>query len=154
MPSAPVITFTDALSSNISSYNFGNAASGSSSTPVTLYVWNNKGGGTVVSNATSVTLSTVTLNGQTTGGTDTVANGQQVVNDLILALKCTSQGDSAFTAVGGTTSAPIGSSAGGSGVILGSVGGDAAVVEFELQVPSSVTPGAAAWLARVSYLYS
>lgn len=150
--SAPVITFTDSSSATLSSLSFGNVNAGTTSSPVSILIWNNKAGGSVVSNTTSTTITTVTFNGLNTG--DTVQNGQEVVSYLVLAEQCTSQGDSGYTQVGGTTTAPIGSAAGGTGVIDGTVGGDAAYLNLESIVPNNITPGAVQFLIRTSYLYT
>lgn len=150
---APVITFTDASSGNLASLSFGNVDAGSTTTPVTLLVWNNKGGGTIVSDTASTTMTTKTFTGLDVG--DSPANGQEVVTSTMLGVKCTSAGDSAFAQVGGSSiTHSIGTAAGGAGVIKGVVGGDAAVCVLQLVVPSNVTPGAAQWLGRISYLYS
>jgi len=154
--SAPIITFTDATSATLASQSFGNCNAGSTTSPITVYIWNNKGGSTVVSDTAQTTLTTVTFNGLLTG--DTVPNGQEVVNYSMLGVKCTSQGDTSFTQVGapsGTAvTAPIGGVAGGTGVIKGNINGDAAICQLQLVVPNNVTPGAAQWLGRVAYLYS
>jgi hypothetical protein len=149
---APVITFTDSTSSIISSLSFGNVDASSTSAVAEILVWNNKGGGSTLSNATSVTLTSKTYNGLDTG--DTIPNGQQIVSSLLLGEQCVSQGDSGYTQVGGPTTAPIGSSAGGTGTILGRAGGDAAFINLTMTAPSNVTAGPAAFLIRVSYVYS
>lgn len=148
---APVITFTDSSSATLSSLSFGNVNAGTTSSVVPILIWNNKAGGSVISDTSSTTLTTVTFNGLNTG--DTVQNGQEVVTYLVLDEQCTSIGGS-YTQVGGTTTAPIGSAAGGSGTIKGVVGGDATYINLKLVVPSNITPGAVQFLIRTSYLYT
>lgn len=150
---APVLTFTDASSATLASFSFGSADAGSTTSAKVLYVWNNKGGGTLVSDTAQTTFTTKTFTGLDTG--DTVPNGQEVVTNSILGVQCTSQGDVGYTQVSGsTTTAPIGSAAGGVGIIKGNVNGDASILNLRLTVPPTVTPGAAQWLGRVAYLYS
>jgi hypothetical protein len=149
---APVITFTDSTSATLASLSFGNVDAGSTSAPVQVIIWNNKGGGSTLSDAVSVTLTTKTFNGLDTG--DTVPNGQQVVTNLAVAEKCTSVLASSYTAIGGPTTAPIGSALGGNGTIKGVIGGDAAYVSLTITAPSNVTAGPAQFLLRVNYLYS
>jgi hypothetical protein len=153
MPSAPVITFTDSTSASLASLAFGNVDAGATTSALTVLVWNNKAGGTIVSDTSQTTFTTKTFNGLDTG--DTTPNGQALVTGQYLGIQCTSQGDSGFTQVGSSSNtAPIGSAAGGTGVIKGNVGGDAAYLSVRLVVPSGVAAGATQWLGRVSYLYT
>lgn len=147
----PVVTFTNTSSATITSLNFGNVDASGQSSVVPIMVWNNKSGGSTLSNMTSVTITTKTFNGLNTG--DTIPNGQGVVTGLYMTEECISQGDSSYTAIGGTTTAPIGSAAGGTGTINGTIGGDAAVVNLILTAPSNVVAGAVNFLLRVTYLY-
>lgn len=151
--SAPVISFTDGSGSNLASLSFGNCDAGSTTASVNIRVYNNNGGGTAVSDTAQTTITTKTFNGNDTG--DSPANGQEVVTNTMLGVQCTSLSDASFTQVGGSASThAIGSAAGGSGVIKGTVGGDYAALTLRLVVPANVTAGAAQWLGRVSYLYS
>lgn len=150
--SAPVITFTDSTSATLATLAFGNVDAGSTSSPISILIWNNKGGGSSVSNATSVTLTTKTFNGLDTG--DTVPNGQQVVTNLAVAEECTSIGQGSYTNIGGETTAAIGSAAGTSGTILGTSGGDAAFVNLTITAASNITAGPVQFLLRVNYLYT
>jgi hypothetical protein len=86
--SAPVISFTDGSGANLASLAFGNVDAGSTTAAVAIRVYNNKGGGTAVSDTSQTTVTTKTFNGNDVG--DTVANGQEVVTDLILGVLCTS----------------------------------------------------------------
>ena len=147
---APLITITNAASATLSSLAFNPTDAGSTSNTINILVWNNQGGSQVLSDATSATITTKTFNGYDTG--DTVPNGQEVVSNLMLNIKCTSQGDSAFTAVGGETTAPIGNST--VGTIKGSIGGTSAAIATQVVAISNVTAGTAQWLTRVAYIYS
>ena len=149
---APVISLTNAASAVITSLSYGNVDAGSVSVPQTVLVYNNFGGTNTISSAVNMTITTKTYNGQNTN--DTIANGQEVVTNLSFAVKCISQGDTTYNAIGGSTTAPIGSFAGGVGVIKGVIGGDAAVCLLTLQAPSNVTAGAVSFLLRCNYLYS
>ena len=149
---APVITFTDASSATLSSLSFGNVNAGATSSTTPILIWNNNGGGSVVSDTASTTITTVTFNGLISG--DTVQNGQEVVTYLVLGEQCTSLSAPSFTQVGGATTGAIGSTVGGSGVIKGTVGGDAAAVNLRLVVPNNITAGPVQFLTRVAYLYT
>jgi hypothetical protein len=150
---APSLTFTDTNNNYLSSLSFANVDAGGSSLPQTILVWNNKGGTGMVSTMTNVTITTVTINGLSTGGGDTITNGQQVVDGLYVNVECPSQGDTSYTPVGGNINNPIGSSSGGQGYILGQIGGDYAQVNIKLVAPTTVTSGPVNFLIRVNYSY-
>lgn len=149
---APVITLTNSASAVITSINYGNIDAGSVSAPQNILIWNNYNGANALSDAQNVTLTTKTYNGQNSN--DTIPNGQEVVTNLSFALKCNSQGDVNYTNIGGLTTAPIGSTLGGVGIIKGVVNGDAASCFLTLQAPTNVTAGAVQFLMRINYLYS
>jgi hypothetical protein len=151
MPS-PNITFTNTASSFISTLSFGNVDASSTSAVNSILVWNNYAGTNTLSSATNLTITTLTYNQLSSG--DTIANGQEVVNNRAVAIQCTSQGDTGYTAIGGSTTAPIGSAAGGVGTILGSIGGDFAVVNLTITAASNITAGPVQFLLRVNYVYS
>jgi hypothetical protein len=149
--SAPLFTVTDATSAVLSSVSYSNVNAGSVGGAVPLLFWNNKGGTQVLSDAVQCQLTTKTFNGLDTG--DTVANGQEIVTNLILQGKCISQGDSAFTAIGGSNSTmPIGNAS--VGTISGAIGGTYANVSTQIVAPGTVTAGTAQFLNRLLYLYS
>jgi hypothetical protein len=165
--SAPYITFTAAQNSSslLTTLSFGNVDAGTTTSPLSVWVWNNRvdglgNGVSTVSDTNSTTFTTRTYTGQdstSNGGSDTAANGQQVVDTTIVQVRCVTLGESGSTwySVGGSTNAhTIGSASGGSGIIKGSIGGDYAVIAVRLNVPSNVTAGPTQWLGRVSYLYS
>jgi len=149
MPS-PLFTVTDASSATITSVSYNNVNAGSTGGIVPLLFWNNKGGTSIISDAVQVSVTTKTFNGLDTG--DTVANGQEIVTNLIFNIECTSQGDTVYTAVGGPTTAPIGNAA--PGTISGAVGGTYAFVNTKIVAPNTVTAGPAQFLIRLNYLYS
>ena len=150
--SAPNFSYTDATSATLASLSFGSVAAGSTSAATTFLIWNNKGGGSAVSDATSCQLTTMTWTGLTTG--DTVQNGQEVVSYTTMKIQCISQGDSGYTAIGGTTTAPVGSALGGVGTIKGLSNGDYAVVQATQSPPTNVTAGTAQFLIRIQYVYT
>jgi len=115
-------------------------------------IFNNKNGGTTVSDATQCQITTKTWTGLDSG--DTVPNGQEVVSYETLQVKCTSQGDSGYTPVGGEITHAVGSAAGGTGTIKGFIGGDAAIVLMTQNPPLNITAGTAQYLIRILYVYS
>jgi hypothetical protein len=151
MPS-PVLTFTDTTSAALTQIQLGNVNASSTSAPFTFLVWNNKGGTQTLSSATTTTITALTYNGLSTG--DTIPNGQEVVSNLAVGIQCTSQGDTGYTQIGGSTSAPIGSASGGTGTILGTIGGDNAVVNLTVTAASNIVAGPVQFLIRCSYVYS
>src|SRR5574343_438350 len=133
----PVITITDATSATITSLSFGIVDIDAISDEEVIWIWNNKGGATTVSDAISATITAKTYNGLNSG--DTVPNGQEIVTDLILVVEVTSLGESAFTPVGGSTVHFIGATS--TGVLPGDVGGTRSVVNLRLNIPPDATPG-------------
>ena len=152
----PIFTVTDASSATISVISYSNVNAGAIGSPVPLLFWNNKGGSSAVPDAVQVSITTMTSNGWATG--DSVANGQEVVTDLILEVQCTSQAASgtipSYVPVGGATTAPIGDGSQGVGVISGYAGGTFAYVNTHINAPNGVSAGPAAFLLRLNYLYS
>jgi len=150
--SAPLFTVTDASSATINSISYQNVNAGSSGSVVPLLFWNNYNGSSVLPDAVQVSITAKTFSGLDSG--DTVANGQEVVTDTMLNIKCTTQGDSGYTAVGGPTTAPIGDGTAGPGTISGKVGGSYAYVDTYIAAPNGVSAGPAAFLVLLNYLYS
>ena len=152
----PLFTVTDASTAVINSISYQNVNAGATGSVVPLYFWNNLGGTSVVPDAVQVSVTTMTVNGLITG--DTVVNGQEVVSDEILQIQCISQDPAnpfpSFTPIGGDTTAPIGDGSQGIGVVSGSIGGTAAIVNTQIAAPNGVTAGPANFLIRLSYLYS
>lgn len=148
---SPNITMTDINSAALPSLQFGNVDANSTSDVQTVYIWNNQGGSQALSDATSTTITTKTRLGLDIG--DTIANGQEVVTNLYLQKKCTSLSEGSFTPTGGPTTASIGSSVGGTGVISGSINGDNAIVALRIAAPSNVTQGPVQFIIRVNYFY-
>lgn len=103
----PVIEIYDSTDTNkITSVPFGAVGPGETSDEVTVHVWNNKGGAGAVNDATSCAIAIKTYNLLNTGDTD--ANGQDLVTNKYIQAKCSSYGHTEFTAIGGTTTLPIG----------------------------------------------
>ena len=152
---APLFTVTDASSATISSISYSNVNASSSGAVTPLLFWNNMGGTSAVSDAVQVSITTMTFSGYDgVTNIDTVANGQEVVTQTVLTVECTSQGDTAYTPVGGQTTWAIGDGSQGSGVISGYPGGTFAYVNTVIVAPSGITAGPAQFLIRLNYLYS
>ena len=80
--------------------NFGSISAGNIGSEVEIHIWNDKGGSNGSATLQSVTFTALTNTGQTTG--DTNQNGQQLVTEEWLQVKSVTNGDTGFTAVGGT----------------------------------------------------
>lgn len=151
----PIVSFWNAgNTAQITSYDVGVIDAGSVSTDTTILIWNNKAGGTAVSDMTNVTVTTKDAAGGNTG--------EFVVNKWV-EVKCPALGDVAFTPVGGATTKAIkakGASV-ASGIIKGAVndGGYAtaqdnyAEIIVHVNVPSMAVSGVANGLLRCSYQY-
>lgn len=102
---APVVKLynsTDTTEYTVSAgVNFGTVDPGTTSTPVQLNLWNNKGGGSDVADMEYVRVGIVTKNGYTSG--DTIPNGKDVVEDLYTQIKSKTLNESSYTAIGGVT---------------------------------------------------
>lgn len=123
-------------SEEITSINWGIIDKGSSSSELTIRIWNNYGGASNTDDATSCVLAVKTYLNLNTG--DTVANGQEVVTEKFVSAKCTSRGDTTFTPIGGTTTLPIGYTS-GSQVLSGNIStpaNQAATVILKFTIPS------------------
>jgi hypothetical protein len=101
---APVISFLDENDvelNDLNPNNLGIINAGSVSDEKIIKIVNNKDGEEPVSKMESITITTVTKNGLNSG--DGVANGQEAVEGKWMNIKSVSDGDSAYTAVGGAT---------------------------------------------------
>jgi hypothetical protein len=148
---APVFTVTNPSSATINSFSYGNVNAGSESSVNQLLFWNNFEGTQTLSDAVQCSLTTMTFNGLSTN--DTVTNGQEIVTNTMFHEQCVSQGDADYTAIGGPTTAPI-SDGSSPGVIQGTIGGSAAVINTQVIAIINVTAGPAQFRIRISYLYS
>jgi hypothetical protein len=138
---APVITWWNATdTSQYSSYSWGTVDAGSISSDNTFNIWNDKGGSAGSSTATSVTFTAKDSAGGDTG---------ELVTGKWTEVKCTSYGDTTFTAVGGTTVKEIGYSTG----VQTIPSNQKAVCVVHINVPSNATAGTVNFKLRVSYTY-
>lgn len=80
--------------------NLGNVGAGSEGTPVTVNVWNHKGGTTNKAKMFDVQATTVTVNGFYSG--DTISNGKNVVEMKYVQIAL-NDGIDTYLAVGGAT---------------------------------------------------
>ena len=151
----PIITFWDSTdSTQLSSIPWGSCGKGVETSEYTMNVWNNKGGSSPVDDAINCSITTMTYTGLESG--DTVANGQEVVSDTMLNAKCTSYGDTSFTAVGGSTTTPIGYTT-STATLKGSTATPSeqkATVVLKMSVPSDATGASINFKIRLNYSQS
>lgn len=100
----PVVTFYDIddlneMNDTTSPDIVGTVSAGSTSAPAQINIWNNKEGASDVSKMENVRITTVTTNGLNEG--DTIANGKEIVENQILAVKSLTLEESVFTNIGG-----------------------------------------------------
>jgi hypothetical protein len=148
---APVISFTDASNNPITSINYGTVDTGSSSAIVTIRIWNNKGGGSLVSDAEECRLTT---------WDDTSHNSNNNVNGADSKPRpwcrqtyydSTPVSDTWANAWGANN---MKSRPGNNGKIGGGVGGHYAEVQTYVSVPPSASPGAVSFVWCFHYAYS
>lgn len=133
------------------SHSFGQVKAGNESAEYTVEVWNNKGGSSVVADVIEATVTTTDASGGNTGDVVTGKYMNLNVNGE------SSGGNPTWTAIGGTTKAPIRAAgytsaddSGGGGKFDGTVpaGSTAAaatkncgIMKFKIVLPSNATSG-------------
>lgn len=149
----PVISWYDATNVNpITAWNIGTVDAGHVSPDVSFLIWNNRGGGTALSDATQCTITTVDASGGNTG---------DVITDKWIEVKVDTMNESTFTAIGGTTTKDIkaGGTNAGAGVIKGTANNGTtqnsadnfAKVTLHANVPANAVAGNRSFMLRVSY---
>lgn len=151
---APIFTWMNSTNtSQMTSWPVGTVDAGTPSPDTTFLIWNNRGGSTDVSDATSCTITSKDAGGNDTG---------ELVQNLWVKVRVDSMGETEFSDIGGATTKSI--KAGGTapaGTIKGTSNDGTttnSVVNFA-QVTAHVTPHALAtagqvnFLLRVSYTY-
>jgi hypothetical protein len=154
MPAPIVSWFNAANDTQETSWDLGVVDAGSISADKQFLIWNNRGGGTDVSDMTNCTVTTKDTAGGDTG---------ELVTGTWIETQVDSMGEAGFTGIGGTTTKPI--EAGGTNTtsnqtIAGAANsGDVAAednfvaVTFHANVDPAATAGTIEFLIRVSYQY-
>ena len=169
---APIVTWrTQDDSALFENWAIGTVDAGSTSNNVSFLIWNNRGGGTDVSDMQNCTITTKDNSGGNTG---------EVITNRWVWVKVDSLGESSFTAIGGDTTKIIRAGAStlnfdgtwtpnvaphaGSGTsydILGvkcdpnkaTAGGNYAEVTAQARVPLNAGAGTTNFRLRVAYQY-
>lgn len=149
---APVISWYDVTNTTQQTqWNVGTVDAGTVSADTDFLIWNNRGGATAVSDATSCAITTKDTSGGNTG---------DVVTGLWTEVEDVKNNESTFTPVGGTTVHTI-----GNGVTAGTISGAAndgttansnanfGHIKVHLNVPGTATAGSRSWLLRLQYQY-
>lgn len=146
---APVVTFyeDDDLTelNNSNPLDFGTVDAATTSDEIEFHIWNNKGGGTIVSDMENVRITEVTKNGLSSG--DGAANGEEMVEDKWLLIKSLTNSETTFTAVGGATTHTLDD-------ISGAVSGACHEVVGKVAIPSDATAGQIESKTRILYQYT
>lgn len=148
--SAPIITLTDGTDTNLPVLTFGVVDAGSQTSGILIRIWNNFANANGVSQAQNPQITTKTFNGL--DGGDSIANGNEVVQNQMIAVRCNSQGDTAYTNIGGANTAPIADAPNQNPHIIASSSFAECLVRAN--VPPASTPGNINFLIRVTYQYS
>jgi hypothetical protein len=147
---APVITFTNVGNTPITGVDYGTVDTGSNSITVSFRIWNNRGGGSPVSDAQDCRLTT---------WDNTSHNSNNNVNgaDSLPRPYCkqtyydsTPVSDSFTNAWGANNKHAL---PGNGGVIGGGAGGHYAQVDTYIQVPLSASPGQVSFVWTLHYAY-
>lgn len=153
---APIFSWwNEANTAQQSSWAIGTIDAGSVSADTTFLIWNNRGGASAVSDATSCTITTKDNAGGDTG---------ELVTNKWIEVKVVSLGEATFTAIGGTTVKAIGAGGGAPAQTIqglannGTVGDPTAdkcyaKVTCHANVPATASAGTVNFLLRVSYQY-
>jgi len=152
---APIVSWYNAANdTQQTSWDLGVVDAGSVSADTQFLIWNNRGGGSAVSDMTNCTITTKDDAGGDTGA---------LVTDTWIEVQVDSMGESSFTAIGGTTTKAIeagGINTTGNQTIAGAINsGDLAAddnyagVTLHANVPATATAGSVNFLTRVSYQY-
>lgn len=149
---APVVSWYDsANATQVTNWDLGTVDAGTVSPDTTFLIWNNRAGGTLVSDMTNCALTTKDNAGGNTG---------ELVTNTWIEAKLS--GDASFTAIGGAVTKAIkGGGAAAAGTISGAVNDGTvansatsfATVILHANVPPTATAGNVDFLTRVSYQY-
>lgn len=171
----PIVSwYNESNTAQLTSWNIGTVDAGSSSSPFTVLIWNNRGGDIEVSDMQNCTITTKDASGGNTG---------EIITDKWITVKVDSLEESTFTQIGGDVTHPIRtnkstinangtftpgvaphSSADGSIDILGVINsgeleganqslGNVVQCTLVAQIPSTATAGTVNFLTRVAYQY-
>lgn len=169
----PIVSwYNEANTTQVTSWNIGTVDAGSSSDPMTMLIWNNRGGTMDVSDMQNCTITTKDENGGNTG---------ELVLNTWIGVKVDSMGESTYTYVGGDTTHPLhtdgettndngtfqpgvtphASSDGASIDILGIINkgeladaGNYVKVTLMATIPTTATAGTVNFLTRCAYQYT
>lgn len=144
------MTLTDGTNTNTPILSFGVVDAGSQTSGILIRIWNNFANTNGISAAQNPQITTKTFNGL--DGGDSIANGNEVVQNQMIAVRCNSQGDTAYTNIGGANSAPIADGPGENPSVINSY--SFAECLIRATVPPASTPGNINFLIRASYQYS
>jgi hypothetical protein len=154
MAQPAVFWYTADNSSQVTQWDIGTVDAGSASTPKEILIWNNRGGGTAVSDMTATTITTKDSAGGNTG--------ELVVNTWI-ECKVISKSEAQHFPMGGTSVRDLKASDASvaNGIIRGGAndGSLSATTNFchislRANVPPTATAGLVNFLSRVSYQYT
>ena len=146
---APVITFTDTSNNTITSINYGTVDTGTNSAVVAFRIWNNKGGGSAVSDAQDCKLTTWDNSSHNSNNNVNGADSKprpwcrQTYYD-------TTQVSGTWTNAWGNNKYAL---QGNGAVIGGGAGGHYAQIETYIQVPSTASPGSVSFVWTLHYQY-
>jgi hypothetical protein len=169
MPSSPPIPKWYEVVNNVEqqalSWNAGTVDAGSYSDEKEFWIWNNKGGGSAVSDMTNVTLTTKDVDGYDLGkiASPNIEDRDAEVQVSVYDGELDEYGD--FNAVyGSSQTIDLVSASGELGVIAGAINdgnrnttaskANFARVKLKLRVYETADAGAVSWKTRVSYQYT
>lgn len=151
---APIISWYDSTNTTqLTSLDFGVVDAGAVSADIRVLIWNNRGGGTAVSDATSCVVTTKDTQGGNTG---------DVVVEKWVEAQDNKEATPTFVAIGGTTTRPVAGAPGTNPQVISGAANDGttanspnnfADVSFHWRVPATATAGQRQWLTRLSYQY-
>jgi len=152
---APIVSWYNAANdAQETSWDLGVVDAGSTSANKTFLIWNNRNGGTAVSDMTNCFVTTKDNAGGNTG---------ELVEDQWIQVQVDSMGESSFTSIGGETTKNIeagGPNTTGNQTIAGDVNNAALTDEdnfaeatFRADVDPLASAGTVDFLLRVSYQY-
>lgn len=149
---APIVSWYNSTNTiQQTSWDTGVVDAGSVGPNTQFLIWNNRGGVTAVSDMTNCVITTKDTSGGNTG---------DVVTERWVEVRVDKLVEVTFTAIGGTTTHPI-----GNGVTAQTIAGAAndgttansnanySSLTLRWVPPSTATAGARNWLTRVSYQY-
>lgn len=151
---APIISWYDETNTTqLTSLDFGVVDAGDVSDVIRVLIWNNRGGSTAVSDATSCVLTTKDTSGGNTG---------DVVVERWVEAQDNKEASPSYVAIGGTTTRPVAGQPSVNPQVISGAANDGttgnspanfADVSLRWRVPATSTAGQRQWLTRLSYLY-